>query len=101
MSTPRLGRLAIIGAGLIGSSIARAAREKGLADMVVVGDTSLTVRERVRELGFADMVAATSADGGSGRGHGDRLRARGCLGRRGAGDRAVLKRVPSYRMWAR
>ncbi|OYY07717.1 MAG: cyclohexadienyl dehydrogenase [Rhizobiales bacterium 35-68-8] len=66
MSAPEIGRLAIIGAGLIGSSIARAAREKGLAGTVVVGDGSLTVRQRVRELGFADVVAETSAEAADG-----------------------------------
>lgn len=66
MSPAPLGRLAIIGAGLIGSSIARAAREKGLADIVVIGDSSLAVRERVLELGFADEVAATSAEAAAG-----------------------------------
>lgn len=66
MSPAPFGRLAIIGAGLIGSSIARAAREKGLADIVVVGDSSLAVRQRVLELGFADEVAATSAEAAAG-----------------------------------
>ncbi|WP_341992171.1 prephenate/arogenate dehydrogenase family protein [Azorhizobium sp. AG788] len=62
MSAPLVGRLAIIGAGLIGSSIARAAREKGLAGVVVVSDRDAAVRARVRELGFADEVAETAAD---------------------------------------
>ncbi|WP_029006621.1 prephenate/arogenate dehydrogenase family protein [Azorhizobium doebereinerae] len=62
MSAPLVGRLAVIGAGLIGSSIARAAREKGLAGTVVVADRDPAVRARVRELGFADVVADTAAD---------------------------------------
>lgn len=55
-------RLAVIGAGLIGSSVARAAREKGLARTVVVTDQDPAVRARVRELGFADAVAETAAE---------------------------------------
>ncbi len=54
-------RLAIIGAGLIGSSVARAAREKHLAASVVVADADPEVCERVRELGFADVVSQSAA----------------------------------------
>ncbi|OYX14676.1 MAG: cyclohexadienyl dehydrogenase [Rhizobiales bacterium 32-66-8] len=62
----RLKRLAVIGAGLIGSSVARAAREKGLADQVVVSDGDAAVRERVRDLGFADLVTDTAAQAAQG-----------------------------------
>ncbi|WP_332118260.1 prephenate/arogenate dehydrogenase family protein [Azorhizobium caulinodans] len=62
MSAPLVGRLAIIGAGLIGSSVARAVREKGLAGAVVVADRDAGVRARVRELGFADEVPETAAE---------------------------------------
>ncbi len=54
-------RLAIIGAGLIGGSIARAAREHGIAGTVAVYDASEAVRRRVEELGFADAVPAALA----------------------------------------
>ena len=66
MSAPLVGRLAVIGAGLIGSSIARAAREKGLADVVVVSDRDAGVRARVRDLDFADVVADSSAEAAQG-----------------------------------
>jgi cyclohexadieny/prephenate dehydrogenase len=62
VSAPLVGRLAIIGAGLIGSSVARAVREKGLAGAVVVADRDTGVRARVRELGFADEVPETAAE---------------------------------------
>ena len=52
----------MIGAGLIGSSIARAVREKGLARTLVVADRDAAVRRRVAELGFAHGVAATAAE---------------------------------------
>jgi cyclohexadieny/prephenate dehydrogenase len=61
---PVIGRLAVIGCGLIGGSIARAARASGAAKTVVVTDASPEVRKRVREIGagFADEVAETGTD---------------------------------------
>ena len=57
MSGPLFRRLCIIGAGLIGSSLARLVRERGdIAAHLVVHDSSAPVIERVRELGFADTV---------------------------------------------
>ncbi|MGE4371901.1 MAG: prephenate/arogenate dehydrogenase family protein [Xanthobacter sp.] len=56
------GRVAIIGAGLIGSSIARAVRERHLAGTLVVADQEAAVRARVRELGFADEVTQSAAE---------------------------------------
>jgi cyclohexadieny/prephenate dehydrogenase len=48
-------RLALIGIGLIGSSIARGAREYGgIADEIVVSARSQKTLDRVAELGFAD-----------------------------------------------
>lgn len=60
---PIISRLAVIGAGLIGGSVARAAKTGGAAKTVVVTDASPDVRKRVREIGasFADVVAETSA----------------------------------------
>ncbi|MGA7973185.1 MAG: prephenate dehydrogenase/arogenate dehydrogenase family protein, partial [Pseudolabrys sp.] len=49
---PIIRQLAIIGQGLIGSSITRAAVKHGVAQSVVVTDTSAKVRDRVRELGL-------------------------------------------------
>ncbi len=51
MSTqPIIDRLAVIGCGLIGGSIARAAKASGAAKTVVVTDASEAVRKRVREI---------------------------------------------------
>src|ERR1051326_5053488 len=57
MPEPVFRRLALIGIGLIGSSVARIARERGdiAAEVVVTARTAKTL-ERVRELGFADRV---------------------------------------------
>jgi cyclohexadieny/prephenate dehydrogenase len=52
-------RLALIGIGLIGSSVARIARERGdLAGEIVVNARTEQTLERVRVLGFADRVEA-------------------------------------------
>jgi cyclohexadieny/prephenate dehydrogenase len=62
MTAPVIPRLAVIGCGLIGSSVIRAARAKGAAGEIAVFDTSPDVRERVREIGFADAVFDTAAE---------------------------------------
>lgn len=51
---PTFDRIALIGLGLIGSSIARVARENNLAREIVAIDASESVAARVRELGIAD-----------------------------------------------
>ena len=61
LAEPMFARLAIIGAGLIGSSIARAARRMKLAGSITIADVSADVRARVRELGLADGVFETAA----------------------------------------
>jgi cyclohexadieny/prephenate dehydrogenase len=61
-SEPIVQRLALIGTGLIGGSIARAARASGAAKTIVATARSAETRKRVTELGFADHVAATNAD---------------------------------------
>ena len=60
---PTISRLAIIGLGLIGSSIARAVRRHKLAGIVVAIDQSEFVRARVLELGLADEITADPALG--------------------------------------
>ncbi|MEP9349630.1 prephenate/arogenate dehydrogenase family protein [Xanthobacter sp. KR7-225] len=60
MTRPLVERLAIVGAGLIGTSIARAAREKHLAGTIAVADADEAVCARVRELGFADFVTESA-----------------------------------------
>jgi cyclohexadieny/prephenate dehydrogenase len=54
-------RLAIIGPGLIGSSILRAAREQGLVKTLVATARTETTRARVKELGIADEVTDNNA----------------------------------------
>ncbi len=62
MPDPVFKRLVLVGAGLIGSSLARAARERGsIAGEVVVQDQSAAVLDRVRHLGFADRIEPSLA----------------------------------------
>ncbi len=61
MSDPSFERIAIIGAGLIGSSIARAAKAYGAAGSISLYDVSDDVRARAAGLGLGD-VAGTLAD---------------------------------------
>jgi cyclohexadieny/prephenate dehydrogenase len=61
--TPQFDRIAIIGMGLIGSSIARAVREKKLAGHITAVDASAKVTKRVKELGIADAAVTNAAKG--------------------------------------
>jgi cyclohexadieny/prephenate dehydrogenase len=59
--------IAILGAGLIGASVARAAREFGAAREIVLYDINPAVRERARALGLGEVAddaaeAARAAD---------------------------------------
>ncbi len=62
MTKPLFDTLAIIGPGLIGSSIARAARAQGAARSIVATARSPKTRKRVAELGIADKVTETNAE---------------------------------------
>jgi cyclohexadieny/prephenate dehydrogenase len=62
MTKPLFDTLAIIGPGLIGSSIARAARAQGAVRSIVASSRSPETRQRVVELGIADKVVGTNAE---------------------------------------
>ncbi|MBV5271380.1 MAG: prephenate/arogenate dehydrogenase family protein [Afipia sp.] len=59
---PLFGRIALIGFGLIGGSIARAAPAQGLAGEIVTTARSPATRARVQELGIVDRVVDTNAE---------------------------------------
>jgi cyclohexadieny/prephenate dehydrogenase len=61
MTKPLFDKLAIIGPGLIGSSIMRAARQKGAVRSIAATARSPETRNRVAELGIADAVVETNA----------------------------------------
>jgi cyclohexadieny/prephenate dehydrogenase len=62
MSAPLFDKMAVIGAGLIGSSVIRAARARSVVCTIAVADTSAAVRERVLALELADTVSADPAE---------------------------------------
>jgi cyclohexadieny/prephenate dehydrogenase len=66
LAAPLFERLAIIGVGLIGSSIARAARRKNAARTIAIADFSPEARERAAALKLGDEVVASSADAAAG-----------------------------------
>src|SRR6195256_721169 len=61
-AVPPFKKIALIGFGLIGGSIARAAREQGLAGEIVTTARSAKTRARVMELGIVDRVVETNAE---------------------------------------
>ena len=58
---PIFEELAIIGVGLIGSSIARVARRRNAARRIILADQSITTLERAKALGLGDVVTDDAA----------------------------------------
>jgi cyclohexadieny/prephenate dehydrogenase len=65
-AAPPFRRIALIGFGLIGGSIARAARRQRLAAEIVATARSEQTRARVKELGIVDRVVETNAEAADG-----------------------------------
>jgi cyclohexadieny/prephenate dehydrogenase len=61
MSAPVFQRIAIVGVGLIGGSIARAAMEKGATGAVTLWDADAAALKRAGELGFGQPAASIEA----------------------------------------
>ncbi|MBA3070284.1 MAG: prephenate/arogenate dehydrogenase family protein [Hyphomonas sp.] len=61
MTEPVFSRIAIVGVGLIGSSIDRAAREYGAAGEIVLYDASPDVRARAEALQLGEMAPSLEA----------------------------------------
>jgi cyclohexadieny/prephenate dehydrogenase len=61
-AAPSFQKIALIGFGLIGGSIARAAREQGLAGNIVATARSAETRARIAELGIVDAVVESNAE---------------------------------------
>jgi cyclohexadieny/prephenate dehydrogenase len=59
---PPFRRIALIGLGLIGSSLARGIQQLALAEELVATDASPAVRARAVEIGLADRIAADNAE---------------------------------------
>ena len=62
MTTPVYAKMAVVGCGLIGSSIVRAAREAHAAGEIVVAEASADARARIVALELADAVTADAAE---------------------------------------
>jgi len=62
MTEPMFNRLALVGLGLIGSSIAWAAKRKGVVKEIVGTARSQATRDRALELGFIDKAFETAAE---------------------------------------
>ncbi|MFC3230044.1 prephenate/arogenate dehydrogenase family protein [Marinibaculum pumilum] len=60
-AAPAVRRLALIGVGLIGSSLARAARARGAAEVIAGYDANPQHLARAAELGLLDEVAGSAA----------------------------------------
>jgi cyclohexadieny/prephenate dehydrogenase len=66
VAAPIYDRMAVIGCGLIGSSVIRAARASGAVGEVAVADASEAARALIVELGYADQVTADPAEAAAG-----------------------------------
>lgn len=62
MAAPLYDRVALIGIGLIGSSLAHVIRREGLAGHVVVSTRSLATLRRAEELGLGDSYVASAVE---------------------------------------
>ena len=61
LDTPLIPKLAIIGLGLIGASLARVARQQNLAREIVGADADPAVRARAKEIGLGDTITGDLA----------------------------------------
>ena len=66
LAAPIFERIAIVGVGLIGSSIARAARRKNAAGSIAVADASPQARARAAALRLGDKVVVSAAEAAAG-----------------------------------
>ena len=62
LDCPIFRRLAILGVGLIGSSVARVARKTGAAASIALCDAAPNVIERARKLGLGDEYFVSASD---------------------------------------
>ena len=62
MAAPLYDTIALVGIGLIGSSLARVVRREGLARRIVIATRSEATLARARELGLGDAYTTEAAD---------------------------------------
>ena len=61
-TTPLFSRVALLGIGLIGSSLARAMRERGLVDEIAISTRREETLEKARTLSLGDSYSLDPAD---------------------------------------
>jgi cyclohexadieny/prephenate dehydrogenase len=66
LAQPIFERIAIVGVGLVGSSIARAARRTRAAGIIAIADVSPTVRARADALKLGDRIVDSAAEAARG-----------------------------------
>jgi len=66
VTEPRFEKVALIGLGLIGSSLGHAMRRGGLAGEIIGYARSEATREKALEIGFVDRICATAAEAAEG-----------------------------------
>lgn len=59
---PMFGRIALVGIGLIGSSLARVVRREKLADHIAISTRSASTLRRAEELGLGDSYHTDAAE---------------------------------------
>ena len=84
-----LGRMAVIGVGQIGGSVALGARVAGAVTEVVAWSRTRDKLERAQALGIIDRAARSTAEAARGAARGGAGDARAQPGRSGGGDRAA------------
>ena len=62
MSQPLFQRMAVIGCGLIGSSLVRAARKAGVVGQIAVAEANREFRVRLADLGVADLLTSDARE---------------------------------------
>jgi cyclohexadieny/prephenate dehydrogenase len=99
MSEPLFRRMALIGLGLIGSSLARVVKREGLAGHIAGTARSQATRDKAMELGFLDSVHETPGAAVAGA---DLVVLCSPLGTySGRRYATIWQQVPSSAMWAR
>ncbi|MDP3897145.1 MAG: prephenate/arogenate dehydrogenase family protein [Mesorhizobium sp.] len=66
MARPLFDRIALVGIGLIGSSLARVIRREGLAGHIAIATRSADTLRRAEELGLGDSYSTDARDAASG-----------------------------------
>ncbi len=62
MPQPMFDRIALVGIGLIGSSLARVVRREGLAGHIAIATRTAETLARARQLGLGDSYHASAAE---------------------------------------